>query len=125
MHRFLTLLIACDGSTTPASPTSPEDTDDSGTPDAEDSAEPEDTGWECNPWYPCQECGGAQCGATLGPCAGDGVCSAALNAWAACVLACGNPRTCADDFAAAGGSLAGPLLTCVEASCADVCDLAD
>lgn len=121
MNRWIVLitLAACGDPTTPetSTPSTPS------TPTGETATTPTDTGWECNPWYPCQECGGVSCGAEIGTCAGDGACGAALNAWAACVLDCGNPPTCAATFAADGGSAAGALLGCVEAACAKTCGL--
>ncbi|MFT4623698.1 MAG: hypothetical protein ACI8PZ_002354 [Myxococcota bacterium] len=82
-----------------------------------------DTGWACNEWYPCQDCGGEFCGAEIGTCAGNGTCGAALNAWAGCVLDCGDPVVCAGTFDATGGAAAEVLLSCTEASCAEVCGL--
>ena len=121
MTWFLLSLLACDRSTL-------EDDDDGGgitvettAPDTDEPAE--DTGWECNPWYPCQDCGGAACGPELSDCLSSGACSSGLNAWAACVLDCGDPEACAADFASSGGEPAVGLVSCVSSSCAQECDL--
>ena len=132
MTRFLVaslvaFSVACGGSTTSPTDTGndPADTTDT-TTDASTDTTPStntDTGWECNEWYPCQDCGGVACAAEITACTSLGACGDALNAWAACVLDCGNPVTCAETFVANGGGPAQPLLDCVTASCADVCDL--
>jgi hypothetical protein len=124
MFRIAALVsvAGCGGATT-------DTTKDSSSTESEPTTPPTsptesvESGWDCNEWYPCQDCGGKSCGAEIGACAGDGACGAALNAWAACVLDCGNPEVCAAEFAAAGGGPADSLLTCVEGSCAAVCGL--
>lgn len=109
--------LACGGKSTEA------ETTDSSAPTDTTATTPTDTGWECNPWYPCQECGGESCLAEIGACAGDGACGASLNAWAECVLECGDPPVCAAMFEAAGGAPAASLLACVVGACAETCDL--
>lgn len=125
MHTwiFLVSLVGCggsdkDGDSVPATGTS---TGTSETSTTTGSTTP--STWECNPWYPCQECGGAECGAEINACAGDAACGPALNAWAECVLDCGYPTACAEVFVDDGGSAADALHACTVARCADVCDL--
>lgn len=117
----LWVLCGCGGKADDTAGTATPTGDTSGATDT-DTTGGEDTGWECNPWYPCQDCGGAECGAEIGACVADGTCQPALNTWAACVLDCGNPSACAATFAASGAA-AQALFDCTVASCAEVCDL--
>jgi len=82
-----------------------------------------ETSWECNAWYPCQDCGGTFCLTEIGSCTSTGNCGSALNNWAACVLDCENPSVCAASFESEGGAPASALLSCVRGSCAEECDL--
>jgi hypothetical protein len=116
------VVVACGGADPIATPPPGESTEPTESTPTE-STPPEDTGWECNDWYPCQDCGGIGCSAEITACAGDGACGPALNAWAACVLDCGDPPVCAATFTASGGAAASALLACTEASCAAECGL--
>lgn len=116
----LVLLAACSG--------------DAETPIVTDTADPdpvltddtptltEDTGWTCADWYDCQDCGAVSCSDEIGACSGDPACGSALNAWASCVLQCGeDPADCADAFAAAGGPAAPVLFECARSTCPVEC----
>lgn len=109
MLLYASLACSGDDPTTPDSGAPPANPLTTTSPTVGDDATPTDTGWACNPWYPCQDCGGTWCGPEIGACAADGACGGALNQWAQCVLDCGDPRVCADTFAAEGGARAGEL----------------
>lgn len=116
-------LVAC------GSPSADDDDDDTTGVPLGDSTElvdtasdTEDTGYECNPWYPCQDCGGGACSSEISACVADSTCQSALNRWAECVLDCERPSDCADTFAQSGAPAAS-LRECVTAGCAEECDL--
>lgn len=120
---ILVMVLACGGGDSDSVPETPTGSPAGSTTTTSSSTTETPTTWDCNEWYPCQDCGGDHCGAEISACAGDGACGAALNAWAGCVLDCEWPRGCADTFEANGGPRAEDLLACTEQSCADACDL--
>ena len=125
----LCLLLACSGRDTPDADRD-DDTPGGGLVEESDVDTAPDTDADsgadttpCNPWYPCQDCGGRACSSELSACVASGTCTSALNTWAACVLGCGDTEACAASFVSSGGAAAAPLVDCVRASCAEDCDL--
>jgi hypothetical protein len=71
----------------------------------------------------CGGCLQSKCTATLGACAGDDACGAALNTLTNC--ACDPSKTideCKTAFGKDGGDPAAPLVTCYEDNCATTCE---
>lgn len=75
----------------------------------------------CADWYACQTCGVKACAAATSTCTKEASCKAALNAWAACVLACGDVTACRSTFVSSGGKSASLLVACLDDKCPTPC----